>query len=222
MDLMLALPTQTRSDLIESLNTVIELKPEHISLYSLILEENTELEKEVKEGRLELVDEDTERKMYHLSKKILEDKKYIQYEISNFAISGYESKHNLDCWNQEEYIGFGLAAHSYIGNKRYSNIKDIDKYIFNIEKGDYEKNIELHEIQDEESKLKEYMMLGFRKIKGISISEFERRFKINPLIYFRFEIDKLVKEDLIEVDLDDIKLTNKGLDLANIVFEEFV
>ena len=70
--------------------------------------------------------------------------------------------------------------------------------------------------------MKEYMMLGFRKINGINISEFERRFRINPLLYFRFEIDKLVKEDLIEVDLDDIRLTKKGLDLANQVFEEFI
>lgn len=222
VDLMLALPTQTKEELIESLNNVINLKPNHISLYSLILEENTELEKQVKSGTLELPSEDLERKMYHLSKKILEENKYNHYEISNFAKKGYESKHNLDCWNQEEYIGFGLSAHSYFQNKRYSNIANLEEYIKNINDGNFEKNIEMHEIQNEESKLKEYMMLGFRKIEGISISEFERKFRINPLIYFRFEIDKLTNEDLIEVDLDNIRLTKKGLDLANIVFEEFV
>lgn len=160
--------------------------------------------------------------MYHVSKKILEENKYIHYEISNFAKKGYESKHNLDCWNQEEYIGFGLAAHSYFQNKRYSNITNLEEYLKNINEGKFENNLEIHEIQNEESKLKEYMMLGFRKIDGISISEFERKFRINPLLYFRFEIDKLTNEDLIEVDLDNIKLTKKGLDLANIVFEEFV
>ena len=156
---MLALPTQTKDELVESLETVKKLKPKHISLYSLIVEENTELEKEIKEGKLELLDEDTERRMYHFSKMILEDSGYKQYEISNFALEGYESKHNLDCWNQEEYIGFGLSAHSYYNNKRYSNITDLNKYIENINNNDYEKNIIVNEIQTEESKMKEYMML---------------------------------------------------------------
>ena len=128
----------------------------------------------------------------------------------------------MDCWNQEEYIGFGIAAHSYINNKRFSNIYNLEEYIKNINNGDFEKNVELHEEQTKQDKMKEYMMIGLRKIEGISISEFERRFRISPLFYFRFEIDKLVKEDLLEVDLDYIKLTKKGLDFANIVFEEFI
>lgn len=94
---------------------------------------------------------------------------------------------------------------------------NLNKYIEN-----YLQNIEINEIQTDESQKKEYMMLGFRKINGISINEFERKFGINPLFYFRFEISKLVDEKLIEVDLDNIKLTRKGLDLANCVFEEFV
>ena len=222
IDLMLALPSQTKDELVDSLDLVKKLKHKHVSLYSLILEENTELEKEIKEGKLELIDEDTERRMYHFSKMILEDNGYIQYEISNFALKGYESKHNMDCWNQEEYLGFGLSAHSYFNNKRYSNTSNFDEYIKNINNSEFEKNVKVNETQTEESKMKEYMMLGFRKIEGISISEFERKFKINPLFYFRFEIDRLVKNDLIEVDLDNIKLTKKGLDLANLVFEEFV
>ena len=156
---MFALPSQTKDDLVDSLELIKELKPKHVSLYSLILEENTELEKEVKEGKLELIDEDTERRMYHFSKMILEDMGYIQYEISNFALKGFESKHNLDCWNQEEYLGFGISAHSYFNNKRYSNTSNLDEYIRNISNGEFEKNTEVHEIQTEESKMKEYMML---------------------------------------------------------------
>lgn len=222
VDLMLAIPTQTKEELLNTLNKVIELKPNHISLYSLIVEENTEIKKALEVGKLEYVDEKVEREMYWKTKRILEKNGYFHYEISNFAKKGFESKHNMDCWNQEEYIGFGIAAHSYINNKRFSNISNLEEYIKNINEENFEKNIELHESQTKQDKMKEYMIIGLRKIDGISISEFERRFRISPLFYFRFEIDKLVKENLLEVDLDYIKLTKKGLDFANIVFEEFI
>jgi oxygen-independent coproporphyrinogen-3 oxidase len=219
---MLAIPTQTEEELLESVKNVISLNPNHISVYSLILEEGTELEKQVSSGILKLLDEDIERKMYWKTKKILEKNGYKHYEISNFAKKGFESKHNLDCWNQEEYLGVGLAAHSYINNKRFSNTNNFEEYVKNIKQENYEKNVQIHEVQEREEKAKEYMMLGLRKIEGISISEFERKFRINPLFYFRFEIEKLTNEELIEVDLDKIKLTKKGLDLANLVFEEFI
>ena len=217
VDLMLGLPNQSINDLIDSLNKVIFLNPNHISIYSLILEENTILEKEVRSGLYLMPTDEEERDMYNLAKKTLEKNGYIHYEISNFARKGYESKHNMNCWNQEEYLGFGLASHSYFNKKRFSNTDDLDKYISNRQE-----NVSLNEIQDSEMERKEYMMLGFRKLSGISISEFERKFEINPLFYFRFEISKLVDEGLIEVDLDNIRLTRKGLDLANLVFEKFI
>lgn len=222
VDLMLALPNQSMDILIDSLLKVINLNPNHISLYSLILEEGTELEKMIESGEYKLCDEDLERKMYHKTKSVLEKNGYVHYEISNFAKKEYESKHNISCWNQEEYIGFGLAAHSYYNKKRFSNIESIEEYISNINKGEYDKNIVVHESQDKPSEMREFMMIGLRKIDGVKISDFERKFRINPLFYFRFEISKLTDEDLIEVDLDFIKLTKKGLDLANLVFEEFV
>ena len=120
VDLMLAIPTQTKGELLNTLNKVIELKPNHISLYSLIVEENTEIKKALEVGNLEYVDEKVEREMYWKTQRILEKNGYFHYEISNFAKRGFESKHNMDCWNQEEYIGFGIAAHSYINNKRFS------------------------------------------------------------------------------------------------------
>ena len=218
VDLMLALPTQTVDELVQSLIKVINLSPEHISLYSLILEEGTKLEKEINEGKLFLVSDELERKMYWKSKKMLEKNKYAQYEISNFSKKGYESKHNMNCWNQNEYIGFGVAAHSYINDIRFSNECDFDKYLSES----FDESFSINEKQTIEDKVKEYMMLGFRKIDGIRISKFEEKFGINPLLAFRFEIEKLVKQDLIEIDLDNIKLTQKGLDFANTVFEEFV
>ena len=128
----------------------------------------------------------------------------------------------MNCWNQEQYIGYGLAAHSYFSNTRFSNTDDLNEYILNINNDNINEIIEIEEVQDREKKAKEYMMLGFRKIKGISISDFERKFRVHPLFYFRFELEKLEKEGLIEIDLDNILLTEKGLDLANQVFEEFV
>ncbi len=220
VDLMLGIPNQTESDVIDSINKVISLNPKHISIYSLIVEENTEIQRLIDSEILTMPSEDDERNMYWKTKTILEKNGFIQYEISNFAKKGYESKHNLDCWNQEEYIGMGLASHSYFNRKRFSNIDKLDKYIEN--ENCLEKNIIINEVQEMESQAKEYMLIGLRKISGVSISKFEKKFRINPLFYFRFEIDNLVEKGLIEVDLDNIKLTKKGLDFANIVFEEFV
>ena len=222
VDLMLAIPTQTEKELISSVEKIIELNPEHISLYSLILEEGTELEDLVSKKELELLDEKIERKMYWETKKILEKNGYNHYEISNFSKKGFESNHNIDCWNQEEYLGFGLAAHSYFDSKRFSNTNELELYLENIKNLEFEKNVELHEVQNKPNKMREFMMIGLRKIDGVKISDFEKKFRINPLFYFRFEISRLTDDDLIEVDLDNIKLTQKGLDFANQVFEEFI
>lgn len=224
VDLMLALPNQTIKDLEDSLNKVIMLKPEHISVYSLILEEKTKLYDLVESGKLELLDESIERNMYWKVKNILEQNGYKHYEISNFAKQGYESKHNLNCWNQEEYLGMGVAAHSYLNSKRYSNTENLEQYINKLLEEEGIKNdiVTVHEEQTLEDKQKEYMLLGLRKIEGVKISDFKNKFVQNPIYVCRKELDKLVKEDLIQVEENNIKLTKKGLDLANLVFEEFV
>ena len=222
VDLMLALPNQTIEDLEESLQKVINLKPNHISLYSLILEEGTKLEKMVSENIVKLPEEDMEREMYWKTKRILEKNGYYHYEISNFAKEGYKSKHNMNCWSQKEYLGFGVAAHSYVNRKRYCNTNNIEEYISNIKKGKIENNRTVCEIQNKIDEQKEFMMLGLRKIDGIDIQEFKNKFVENPIYVFHKELEKLVNKDLVEIDLDKIKLTNKGLDFANLVWEEFV
>lgn len=222
VDLMLALPNQTIEDLEESLQKVINLKPNHISLYSLILEEGTKLEKMVSENIVKLPEEDMEREMYWKTKRILEKNGYNHYEISNFAKEGYKSKHNMNCWSQKEYLGFGVAAHSYMNRKRYCNINNIEEYVSNIKKGKIENNRTVCEIQNKIDEQKEFMMLGLRKIDGIDIQEFKNKFVENPIYVFHKELEKLVNEDLVEIDLDKIKLTNKGLDFANLVWEKFV
>ena len=222
VDLMLGLPSQTIEILEESVRKIIKLNPEHISIYSLILEENTRMWDMVNKGILKLPSEDIEREMYWKVKNMLESDGYIHYEISNFAKKGYESRHNSDCWEQKEYIGVGLAAHSYLNKIRFSNTSNLEEYINNINNGDFNKNITINETQTDEDTKKEYMLLGLRKIDGVSISKYKNKFEENPVFKYRQELEKLVKENLLEIDGDNIKLTNKGLDLANLVWEEFV
>lgn len=222
VDLMLGLPNQRIIDLKESLENVLRLAPKHISVYSLIVEDGTPIANKIKNGKLKLPDDELERNMYWYVKNTLELNGYKHYEISNFAKKGYESKHNLDCWNQKEYIGFGIAAHSYTNGIRYSNIENIEQYIKNYDEDKTEENLVFHEKQDMEAMQKEYMLLGLRKIDGVSIQEFKIKFVANPVFLYHSELEKLVNEELLEIDGDMIKLTNKGLDLANIVWEEFV
>ena len=217
VDLMIGLPNQTIADIKQSLEIVTKLEPKHISVYSLIVEENTKIADLITNNELNLPDEELERNMYWYVKNYLELNGYNHYEISNFAKKGFESKHNLDCWNQEEYIGFGLAAHSYLNNTRFSNTEDLREYLNNGWK-----NKIIQEKQNENSKKYEYMLLGLRKIEGVSVQKFKEKFGQNPLFIFRNELNKLVNEGLLIVENDNIKLTNKGLDLANLVWEEFI
>ena len=222
VDLMLALPSQTLEDIQNSVESVIKLAPTHISVYSLILEDGTLLKEKVDNNVFTLPDDELERKMYWSVKNILERSGYVHYEISNFAKKGYESKHNKDCWEQKEYIGIGLAAHSYLNRTRFSNTCNLQDYINNIKNGEIKKNITVHERQTVEEAKKEYMLLGLRKIEGVNIQEFKNKYIDNPIYVFHNELEKLVNEELVEIDLNMIKLTKKGLDLANLVWEEFV
>mgnify|MGYP005780815413 FL=1 len=222
VDLMLGLPNQSLNDLQESITEVVNLEPEHISVYSLIIENGTPFCEKLEKQEIALPSDELERAMYWETKRKLEKAGYTHYEISNFAKPGFESKHNLSCWNQEEYIGIGASAHSYTNNVRYSNIDSIEDYIRNYENGNEIDNFVFHEKQNKESKMKEFMMLGLRKIQGIHIQDFKNKFGENPIYLYKKELEKLVNEELLEIDGDVIKLTNKGIDLANLVWEEFV
>lgn len=222
VDLMIGLPNQSIKDLKESLEKIIKLDPNHISVYSLIIEDETPISKLLDEEKIKLPDEEIERQMYWYVKNKLELNGYNHYEISNFSKKGKESKHNLNCWKQKQYIGVGAAAHSYFKDIRYSNTNNIEEYIKNIKENNIEKNRKIEEKQTIEDKKNEFIMLGFRMIEGVNIADFKAKFVDNPLYVYREKIKKLTDEGLIEVDLNNIKLTNKGLDLANVVFEEFI
>ena len=218
VDLMLGLPGQSISDLKDSLEKVIGLSPKHISVYSLIVEEGTKIEEKINSGELELPSDEEERSQYKYTKNFLELNGYKHYEISNFAKPGYESRHNSNCWEQKQYVGFGVAAHSYINECRYCNNNNLEKYLnYNS------KSVKIiNENQTIEDTEKEYMLLNLRKIDGIKIKKFKEKFGKNPIYLFKNELDNLVNEELIIIDLDNIKLTQKGLDFANLVWEEFI
>ena len=210
IDLMFGLPTQTLDNFKESVEYLIRLKPNHISAYSLILH---------KDIFTHLPSEEEERAMYHYLVERMKEAGYIHYEISNFALKGYASKHNLAYWKQREYYGFGAGASSYLENKRYTNLKSLQKYISYMNANKEVKILE--ETLDEESKLNEYMMLGLRMIEGVNIQKTNEKFHTDILKKYKESLDKLKKYELIEIN-ENIVLTKKGLDLANIVWEEFV
>ena len=148
VDLIFSLPDESLDDLKLDLEKIIELSPEHISTYSLIVENGTKIKELIEENAdgYNLPSEDIERQMYWYIKNTLEEKGYRHYEISNFAKEGYESKHNLNCWNQKEYFGFGAAAHSFIDGIRFSNKKILSEYIFNFKSRDIEEKMNREEL----------------------------------------------------------------------------
>ena len=224
-DLIYPLPDLDLEKFKESVEYVINNKDKnvkHISIYNLEVHENTKLAFLLKEGYVTLVDEDTEYEMYEYLRKRFEEEEYHRYEISNYAIDGYESKHNLRYWNQELYLGFGCGASSFFSGTRYSNIKNIEKYIENIETGNSIIDKENYEELDLLALMKEYVMLSLRKIEGLDKKKFKAKYKKDIEEIFAEEIKELTDDKLIEEKQDKILLTKRGLEVANLVWEKFV
>jgi oxygen-independent coproporphyrinogen-3 oxidase len=217
LDLIFSIPGQTVSIWVETLNKVLELNPEHISFYSLQLEEDTQFYKMYEEGKFNLIDDETDRFMYHKALSLMKEKGYIHYEISNVARPGYECRHNLKYWSMENYLGLGLGAHSYINGYRFANLGDIKEYIDGTEKVDW-----FHR-NSEKDDITEYIITGLRKIEGISLKDFERRYRANLCDLYKESIDKHRKDGLLEIDTNgSLKLTMLGIDIANKVLVDFV
>jgi len=186
IDLIYGFPNETLKDLKEDLKLILKLNPEHVSTYGLILSEHTLLHI----NKVNPMDEEVELKCYNEICKALKKKKYYHYEVSNFAKKGYESLHNLNYWNNEEYYGFGLSASGYIDSIRYTNTFSLTKYF----KKDYDKEKEFLSKKD---KMDLEMMLGLRKIKGIHIGNFEKKYKISLKDTYPIE-PLLKKKELIQ------------------------
>lgn len=221
-DIIIGLPTQTIYDVEDTINKLIELELTHISVYSLIVEDGTKIEKMLSNNEITLPDEEIERYMYWFAKRKLEQNGFIHYEISNFSKPGFQSQHNLDCWKQKEYLGFGTAAASYENKTRYANTSCLEDYILNIEKDEGFKNIKIEEKQSKQSEMNEYVILGLRKLEGINTVAFKKKFGKDLFEEYKEQFNQLIQEELLVFDVNYIKLSKKGLDLANIVWREFM
>lgn len=221
VDLMFGLPNQNLKMWEETLNNVLKLNPEHISCYSLIIEEGTPFYNLYEQDKLELPSEEEERTMYHKTLEILKNKGYYQYEISNFSKKGKECRHNLVYWELNPYIGCGSSAHSYIDGIRYSNCGKISEYIERINKGDNAIVCKNENVIEED--IEEFMFLGLRKIKGVNKEEFKRRFSKDIYDVYGEVINKYKKLKLLNEDnMGNIYLTYQGIEVSNSVLCEFI
>lgn len=218
IDLMFGLPGQSLMMWEETLNKVIELKPEHISCYSLIIEDGTPFYKMYSEA--DLPEENIERSMYSYAKEILLKNNYIQYEISNFSKKDLECKHNLVYWNLKNYIGVGAAAHSFYNGIRYRNEANVEKYIKQMQTGNTSV-VETHKNSLNDN-IEEFMFLGLRKLRGISVTEFSRRFNKNIFSVYGEVINKYVDDKLLIIEGDNLFLSDRGIEISNYVMSDFI
>lgn len=219
VDLMSALPNQSMKEWEENLRTILALQPqpEHISAYSLIVEEGTPFYSMFEKGELLLPDEDEEREMYWLADRILQEAGYEHYEISNYAKAGYECRHNCGYWTRRNYLGFGIGAASLYDNIRFRNSDSLQAYL-NEPTGLRE---DLQELSLYEQ-MEETMFLGLRMLEGVSAEAFEEQYGVNVDEIYRRQIEESIGEGLLECCDNQIFLTAKGLDLSNYVMAKFL
>ena len=220
IDLIYGIPYQKERDWDYSLNMAIGLSPEHISIYSLSIEKGTLFDKYHREKRLILLPEDEHARMYDIAYTGLKNAGYIPYEISNFSMPGHESRHNQIYWNNEEYIGFGASAYSYLNGKRYWNVSDVNKYIDNI--NDCGEAVSGSEALGRKELWAEAIMLGLRKGEGIDINKLNQRFNINFAGLYKGKVARLINLGLIDLINNHLRVTNRGALVLNEVILEFI
>lgn len=215
IDVMAALPGQSRNSYLETLDKVCKLKPEHISAYSLIIEEGTPFYEQYRNPLgTNLPDEDTERQMYEDTKYILENYGYLRYEISNYAKEGRQCRHNMAYWLRKDYAGFGIGAASMVDNIRFQNQSDLTDYI------EHGASSEKQSLSLEEQ-MGETMFLGLRLMQGVDVQTFKNTFGKSIFEVYGKEIEKNKEDGLLLCD-NTIRLTSKGIDISNYVMAQFI
>ncbi len=231
VDLMSGIPGQSLSEWEETLKKITLLRPEHISAYGLIIEEGTRFHEKyaADEARREagyepmfLPSEELERQMYQLTEKILQEKGYQRYEISNYARAGKACRHNIGYWRREEYLGFGLGAASLFRETRWSNTRNRNTYVNYLAREEFPLEEESLEKLSLAAQMEEYMFLGLRMMEGIRRSDFEKAFAHSLEGIFGDRLIRLQKEGLLEMEEGRIRLSEKGIDLSNYVFSQFL
>ncbi len=242
VDLMAALPGQTEESFEETLRTVSALSPEHLSVYSLIIEEGTPFHEKYhlqamarEEGREDtwpLPTEETERQMYHRARQILEENGYFRYEISNYARKGCQCRHNVGYWTGVPYLGFGVSASSYFGGRRFSDTRDLGEYL-EVLAGQDENASEAsgqdlsrlrteEELVTRERAMEEFMFLGLRLTAGVQEAEFLRRFGSSVEEVYGQAVSRMEEQGLMEREGGRLRLTERGNDVSNYVLSEFL
>lgn len=225
VDVMSALPGQTVSDWEYTLKEVVKLKPEHISAYSLIIEEGTpfyqsyaadEHRREEGEEPFFLPNEETERTMYQLTGELFLEKGYERYEISNYAKKGKECRHNIGYWTRKNYLGLGLGSASLVKNVRFSNTSDLEAYLA----GEFEPPE--REVLGRKEQMEEFAFLGLRMMKGISRSRFAKVFGVEIEAVYGDVIQKMTTQGLLKQQAGNIFLTEEGISVSNYVMSEFL
>lgn len=224
IDLMSALPGQSLASWRSTLKQVTRLKPEHISAYSLMVEEGTPFYERYHDHPELLPDEDEERNMYYAAKQFLKEQGFVRYEISNYAKPGCECRHNIGYWTGVEYLGLGLGASSYIQGFRFRNESDLKTYL-HIKMSREAADSRLHQDMvrlTEKEKMEEFMFLGLRMINGVSEEEFFRRFGVSLLEVYGAVMSKLLANRLMVREPPFWRLTDFGIDISNYVLSEFL
>ncbi len=223
VDLMQALPGQTVQSFGNTLQKVIALQPEHISAYSLIIEENTRFYEWYGENSDKLPSEDTERDIYKMTQAVLKEAGYLQYEISNYAKQGYECRHNCGYWTGTEYLGLGLGASSYINGDRFEQTNEFAEYLAGYSaKTDCRRERKNNHSLSREERMEEFMFLGLRLCSGISKAEFQERFGTDYETVYGEVTQYLLQQGLLQEAGEYLSLTEHGRDLSNRVLAEFL
>lgn len=220
IDLMADIPGQTMESYADTLDKVLRLQPKHISAYSLLIEEGTPFYEMDQQGKLQIPSEETDRQMYARTKEQLAAEGYQRYEISNYAQSGWECRHNLTYWQMGEYLGVGLGAASYWHGKRFCNERDLHAYL--SQKADC--HIVERQILSKQEEMEEYVFLGLRMTQGISPEAYWKRFGVDFYQLYQKILPDLQKNGLLAEtkNHDRIYLTDRGIDVSNTVFAEFL
>jgi oxygen-independent coproporphyrinogen-3 oxidase len=219
IDLIFGLPDQSAASWEGDIRTALSLRPDHLSFYDLQLEEETPLYEDVMSGRLEALTDIEDRRMYHAAVDALTAAGYEHYEISNAALPGRRSRHNLKYWSMDDYLGFGLGAHSYLDGRRFTNTEFRGDY---IKARSSEQMVSSYYNNTKGDEISEYIWLGLRRTDGISLSDFSARFGEDFMNLYAHETENLIERKLLTRDGDKLRLTALGLDLSNVVFREFV
>ena len=216
LDLIFGYQSQTIEDILYDLEMVKNINPDHISYYGLIIEEKTKFKALQNVGKLDLLDEETERKMYHLIVKKLEEIGLNQYEVSNFAKVGKESVHNKKYWNCKEYLGLGISAHSYLNDERFSNTVNLTKYIKELQNGNIP--VDFREKLDMPTKKFEYIIMNMRLKEGFLISDYNRLFESDFLEENKKAVKIGLENNVVEINDDRIYFTKRGFDIMDSFF----